>query len=165
MLRGGISESHWRRILHGFWRFLIPPFICRHTLLPRVMNIELAFYLTAILNEVSFSGRVSAGMTGDKLSRLNLLCFAGVCSGILALCWQKMTSNTAIIVFAALYGFPSGAIISLAKRPPALPRFSRIQRILALTWAWECLTFHSTLSLGLLSMVASSPITEVWPDL
>jgi MFS family permease len=44
---------------------------------------------------------------------LNGLCIAALASGILALCWQKVTTNASIIVFSLLYGFCSGAIVSL----------------------------------------------------
>ena len=77
------------------------------------MSSRLAFYLTAILNGASFFGRVIPGITADKVGRLNMLFFMAVCTGILALCWQKTTSNAPIIAFSALYGFFSGAIVSL----------------------------------------------------
>lgn len=77
------------------------------------MSQRLAFYLTAILNAASFFGRIIPGITADKVGRFNILCFFGIATGILALCWQKTASNAAIIVFSALYGFTSGAIVSL----------------------------------------------------
>ncbi|KAL9618375.1 MAG: hypothetical protein Q9160_006883 [Pyrenula sp. 1 TL-2023] len=77
------------------------------------MRPELAFYLTAILNGASFFGRVIPGITADRFGRLNLLSFFGVCTGILCLCWPATRSNAAIIAFAAVYGFFSGAIVSL----------------------------------------------------
>ena len=77
------------------------------------MSPELAFYLTAILNGASFFGRVIPGITADKVGRLNMLCIAGIGTGILCFCWQRAKSSASIITFAALYGFVSGAIISL----------------------------------------------------
>jgi MFS family permease len=76
------------------------------------MSAELSSYLLAILNAASFFGRVIPGVLGDKVGRYNTLCAAGISSGILILCMQALSSNASIIVFAALYGFTSGAIVS-----------------------------------------------------
>lgn len=77
------------------------------------MSTELAFYLTAILNAASFFGRISAGVVAIKAGRLNMLCLAAISTGILCFCWQKAASNTATLVFAAIFGFFSGTIVSL----------------------------------------------------
>ncbi|KKY25506.1 putative monocarboxylate permease-like protein [Phaeomoniella chlamydospora] len=76
------------------------------------MSSHLASYLVAILNAASLPGRVLPGILSDKFGRLNMLAAAGVSSGILIFCWQKVTTNASIIVFAALFGFCSGAIVS-----------------------------------------------------
>jgi MFS family permease len=88
--------------------FYLPSFAVSHG-----MSQLLASYLVAILNGASFFGRVVPGILADKFGRLNGLCAAAMASGILALCWQKVTTNPSIIVFAVLYGFCSGAIVSL----------------------------------------------------
>lgn len=77
------------------------------------MSTQLASYLVAILNGASFFGRVIPGIMADKVGRLNMLMASGVASGILIFCLQKMNTNATIITFAALYGFCSGAIVSL----------------------------------------------------
>jgi MFS family permease len=77
------------------------------------MDTQLASYLISILNGTSFLGRLILGILADKASLLNMLCGAALCSGILILCWQTITTSAAIIVFSALYGFFSGAIVSL----------------------------------------------------
>ncbi|KAF5869999.1 putative monocarboxylate permease-like protein [Botrytis fragariae] len=77
------------------------------------MSTELASYLISILNGASFFGRVIPGILADKIGRLNMLCAVGVSTGILVFCWQSITSSAGIIVFAAIYGFCSGAIVSL----------------------------------------------------
>lgn len=97
-------------IMMGIWApfFYLPSFAVAHG-----MNQLLASYLIAIINAASFFGRVIPGILADKFGRLNGLCAAALASGILALCWQRVTSNADIIVFAGLYGFCSGAIVSL----------------------------------------------------
>ncbi|KFY42847.1 hypothetical protein V495_04309 [Pseudogymnoascus sp. VKM F-4514 (FW-929)] len=77
------------------------------------MDVQLASYLIAILNGMSLFGRIIPGILADKLGALNMLCGAGICTGILTLCWQLIDSSASIIVFAVLYGFFSGAIVSL----------------------------------------------------
>ncbi|QSZ33609.1 hypothetical protein DSL72_005177 [Monilinia vaccinii-corymbosi] len=77
------------------------------------MSTELSAYLVSILNGASFFGRVIPGVLADKVGRFNMFCGVGICTGILVFCWQKITSNAGIIVFAAFYGFFSGAIVSL----------------------------------------------------
>jgi MFS family permease len=88
--------------------FYLPTFAVEHG-----MSTQLASYLVAILNGSSFFGRVLGGLLADKFGRLNLLMGAGVCTGVLIFCWQKMTTNATMILFAVLYGFFSGAIVSL----------------------------------------------------
>ena len=88
--------------------FYLPTFAVEHG-----MSTQLASYLVAILNGSSFFGRVLGGVLADKFGRLNLLTGAGVCTGVLIFCWNKMTTNATMILFAVLYGFFSGAIVSL----------------------------------------------------
>lgn len=76
------------------------------------MGSKLAFYLVAILNAASFPGRVLPGILADKFGRMNMLFFSGISTGILALCWQACHSNAEILVFAVLFGFCSGAIVT-----------------------------------------------------
>ncbi|RHZ54816.1 hypothetical protein CDV55_102574 [Aspergillus turcosus] len=87
--------------------FLIPSYA-----LSQGMSTSLAFYTQSILNAASFPGRVIPAILSDKLWKQNVLAAAGISSGILALCWQRVQGNAGILVFAAVYGFCSGAIIS-----------------------------------------------------
>ena len=88
--------------------FYIPTYAVEHG-----MSVRLSFYLTAILNAASFFGRVIPGFAADRFGRLNLFSAAAISSGILCFCWQRITTNAGMIVFAALFGFTSGAIVSL----------------------------------------------------
>ncbi|KAF7167940.1 hypothetical protein CNMCM6106_003289 [Aspergillus hiratsukae] len=87
--------------------FLIPSYA-----LSQGMSTSLAFYTQSILNAASFPGRVIPAFLSDKLGKQNVLAAAALSSGILALCWQRVQGNAGILVFAAVYGFCSGAIIS-----------------------------------------------------
>ncbi|KAH8688010.1 riboflavin transporter MCH5 [Tricladium varicosporioides] len=93
--------------------FFIPIFYLPSYAVMRGMSTRLAFYLVSVLNGASFFGRVIPGITADKLGPLNMLFVSTLSTGILILCWPKTKSNVSIFVFAGLYGFFSGAIISL----------------------------------------------------
>ncbi|EAW10028.1 putative monocarboxylate permease [Aspergillus clavatus NRRL 1] len=79
------------------------------------MGYDLAQYLLAILNAGSLFGCVGAGVLADHLGAYNI--FVSVCylAGILILAlWIPAAGNAAIIAFAVLFGFASGAYVALA---------------------------------------------------
>lgn len=78
------------------------------------MSPQLVQYLLPILNASSLFGRLFAGIMGDKMGRFNI--FIGCCylSGIWILgLWIPGNSEGALIAFSILFGFSSGAYISL----------------------------------------------------
>jgi len=78
------------------------------------MSAELANYLVAILNAASIFGRIIPGYLGDKVGRFNMMVLITYASGMLVLVlWIPGTGNTATIIFSALYGFTTGAFVSL----------------------------------------------------
>ncbi|GME60833.1 Monocarboxylate permease protein [Neofusicoccum parvum] len=87
--------------------FYLPSYAMQHG-----MGADLASYLLSILNGASFAGRIIPGILADKIGRFNMLAAAGISSGILTLCWTLCTTNATMIIFAVLYGFCSGAIVS-----------------------------------------------------
>lgn len=88
--------------------FYLPTYAVQHG-----MSTQLANYLISILNGASFFGRVIPGIMADKVGRYNMLLFVAISSGILIFCLEKMQTNATIVLFAGLYGFTSGAIVSL----------------------------------------------------
>ncbi|KAJ5291607.1 hypothetical protein N7478_000858 [Penicillium angulare] len=79
------------------------------------MSPNLAEYLISMLNAASLFGRMSAGISSDKVGHYNVLIGACVLAGILVLAlWIPAASNAAIIVFTCTFGFSSGAYVSLA---------------------------------------------------
>ncbi|KAM3508001.1 hypothetical protein MY11210_006923 [Beauveria gryllotalpidicola] len=78
------------------------------------MDPSLVQYLLSILNAASLFGRLFAGFMGDKIGRYNM--FIAVCTltgvWVLAL-WIPSSSTGGIIAFAILFGFCSGAYVSL----------------------------------------------------
>lgn len=75
----------------------------------------LAYALIAFLNLGAIPGRFLPGLLADKLGRFNvMICTALVCSVLTLALWFKAGDNlAAIICYAVLFGFWSGAAISL----------------------------------------------------
>ena len=101
------------------------------------MSQDLSQYLISILNAAryvepsslfqqgyaanttsSVFGRILPGFIGDRFGRFNVMVVLISFTFIIVLAlWIPANSNATLIVFAALYGFGTGAIVSL---PPAL---------------------------------------------
>ncbi|KAH8422325.1 MCT family MFS transporter [Aspergillus melleus] len=82
------------------------------------MSANLAAYLLPMLNAASLFGRLGAGFVSDKLGRYNIFIAMCLVAGVLVLAlWIPAASNAPTIVFAIIFGFASGAYVSLS---PAL---------------------------------------------
>ncbi|OJJ45250.1 hypothetical protein ASPZODRAFT_69526 [Penicilliopsis zonata CBS 506.65] len=82
------------------------------------MSENLAQYLLSLLNAASLFGRLFSGFASDRIGRFNILVAVCYLAGIVVLAvWIPATSNAATIVFSLLFGFASGAYVSLG---PAL---------------------------------------------
>lgn len=78
------------------------------------MSASLANYLVAILNGASLFGRTIPNIIADKVGRFNVMIVMTFLTTILILAlWIPGTGNVPIILFAAFFGFSSGAGISL----------------------------------------------------
>ncbi|KAJ5929482.1 hypothetical protein N7454_006432 [Penicillium verhagenii] len=95
------------------WGVFTPFFYLTEYATAQGMSTNLSSYILSILNASSVFGRLLPGVLADKVGRFNTICFFGSSTGILLFCWISVKSNAAIIVFAALFGFFSGAIVSL----------------------------------------------------
>lgn len=83
---------------------------------------NLAFYSLAVLNAGSTLGRLFAGVA-DKFGRLNSISLGTLLTGVLLLVfWIPLGSVTALLVFAPIFGFVAGTIISLV--PPSVAQMS-----------------------------------------
>ena len=74
---------------------------------------NLVFYTLAILNAASVFGRLTPNLLADRLGPLNLLSAMSICAGILCFSLFGATSSGGLIVIAILFGFFSGAYVSL----------------------------------------------------
>ncbi|KAI4722990.1 MFS monocarboxylate transporter [Aureobasidium sp. EXF-10727] len=77
------------------------------------MSTSFSFYLLSIVNAASFFGRILPGFLADRYGCFNLLASAALASGVVAFCWTAADTVGGIGVWAAAYGFASGAIMSL----------------------------------------------------
>lgn len=76
----------------------------------------------------SVFGRVLPGWAGDHFGRFNAMIVMNYFSAIIVLAiWIPANSNAAIIVFAALYGFGTGAMVSLG--PSLIAQISDMRQI------------------------------------
>lgn len=78
------------------------------------MDPNLAQYLLSILNAASLFGRLFSGIMGDRIGRFNMFTVVCALTGLWVLAlWIPSSGTGGIIAFAALFGFCSGAYVSL----------------------------------------------------
>jgi MFS family permease len=78
---------------------------------------DIGFYSLAILNAASVFGRIMPGLLADRFGSLNAIVPISFITSILAFVWIAIRNEASAIVFACLYGYGSGAIVSL---PPTI---------------------------------------------
>lgn len=74
---------------------------------------NLAFYSLAILNAASIFGRTIPNFVADRFGPFNLLIPCSAITGVLIFAMFGIKSSAALIIFSILYGFFSGAYVSL----------------------------------------------------
>ncbi|TAQ89844.1 hypothetical protein B7494_g1805 [Chlorociboria aeruginascens] len=92
------------------------------------MSINLSNYLLPMLNAASIFGRILPGILGDRIGRFNVMIITTAFSAIIVLAlWLPTHGNTPIIIFTILYGFSSGAFVSMG--PSLVAQISPIREI------------------------------------
>lgn len=85
-----------------------------HKLTTRTLEPFNAYYVLAILNAGGILGRVAPAYLSDRLGHFNLLFPAAFLSGLSCVSlWMGARSIATLLAFAAVYGFFSGAFVSL----------------------------------------------------
>jgi len=74
---------------------------------------DLAFYFISFANASAAFGRMSTGLCADKFGSLNLLIPFTFFAGILTYAWPFTHSTNSLVAVTVIYGFSSGAFISL----------------------------------------------------
>jgi MFS family permease len=74
---------------------------------------DLTFYLLSVLNASSAAGRIIPGLLADKFGSLEIMTICAISAAILSYAWVAIQSLGGIVIFCLLYGFASGAVVSL----------------------------------------------------
>lgn len=113
-----LKEPNFLLLLTGFvllsYGFFAPINYLPSQAISAGMSTSLAQYLVSMFNAGSLIGRLVAGFLADKVGRYN--CYIVVCymSGIWILAlWLPASGDASLIAFAVLFGFFSGAYVSL----------------------------------------------------
>jgi MFS family permease len=80
-------------------------------------DADIGVYSIAILNAASVFGRITTGLLADRIGCLNTIVPISIIASILAFAWIAIRNEAGTIVYACLYGFSSGAMVSL---PPTI---------------------------------------------
>ncbi|KAH6907656.1 major facilitator superfamily domain-containing protein [Coprinopsis sp. MPI-PUGE-AT-0042] len=87
-----------------------------------------SFYVLAVMNAGGIVGRIAPAYLSDRLGRFNLLFPSALFSGLSCIIgWLFTKDVTALMAFCALYGFFSGAFISLIT--PCVAQISDLSEI------------------------------------
>ncbi|MDI1492935.1 MAG: hypothetical protein OHK93_004718 [Ramalina farinacea] len=81
------------------------------------VSVDWAIYLLVLLSLGSFFGRLIPGHLADRYGPMNILALASLTTTIVAYSWIAVVNKGGMIVFSVLYGFFSGALVSL---PPTV---------------------------------------------
>jgi len=103
-------------VIGGFfvqWGLFFPFFYLQIFAQDHGVSASLSFYTIAILNAGSVFGRILPNFLADKFGVINLLIPCASAMGILIFALFGATNAGGVVVFALLYGFFSGAFISL----------------------------------------------------
>jgi MFS family permease len=93
------------------------------------VSASLAGYLVSILNAASVFGHTIPAYAADRfIGRFSILISMAIITTILVLgMWIRASSNAAIVVFAALFGFTSGSIVTIT--PALVAQISDVRQI------------------------------------
>ncbi|KAJ7350620.1 major facilitator superfamily domain-containing protein [Mycena albidolilacea] len=73
---------------------------------------EFSFYLISMANGASLFGRLTAGVTTDKLGAVNVIVPFSAVAAIMTYVWLLARSKGSFVAVAIIYGFSSGAYVS-----------------------------------------------------
>lgn len=93
-------------------------------------GVAIAFspYTVSILNAASTFGRILPGYAADKLGRFTVFLFFTILTCIIILgIWLPGHGTAAVVVFAVIFGFSSGCIVSVL--PTLVAQLSDVRQI------------------------------------
>ena len=78
---------------------------------------KFSFYLVSITNAGSGLGRISSGLLADRFGALNVTGPLTLMCAVMTYIWPFVTTKGALIAIGIIYGFCSGAYVSLLPVP------------------------------------------------
>ncbi|PGH10206.1 hypothetical protein AJ79_05459 [Helicocarpus griseus UAMH5409] len=109
------------------------------------MSPYLAGYLVSIMNASSTFGRTLPSYAADRIGRFNVMVITSFLNAIMVLAlWIPSRGNIPVLVFSALYGFTSGAFVSLG--PALVAQISDVRQIGVRTGAMFAVTSVASLT-------------------
>ncbi|KAJ7198605.1 MFS general substrate transporter, partial [Mycena pura] len=73
---------------------------------------DFAFYLISMANGASLVGRLTAGITTDKIGAVNVIAPMSALAAVMTYVWPLARSKSSFVVVSIIYGFSSGAYVS-----------------------------------------------------
>ncbi|KAJ5994029.1 MFS general substrate transporter [Penicillium sp. IBT 35674x] len=119
-------------------------------------STNISFYIIAILNAASVFGRITPGLLADRIGSLNTIIPISLIASVLSFSWIGIHNEAGAVVFACLYGYASGAIVSLP--PTIVARLSPNMATVG-TRMGMCFTFAGT------GLLIGNPIAGALLDL
>ncbi|KEQ75582.1 MFS general substrate transporter [Aureobasidium namibiae CBS 147.97] len=108
-------------VLGGFTTFmgLYAPFfyVESYGITYNITSESLGFYTLSIINSASVFGRIIPNLIADRTGPMNMIVPCCLISGVVALCLIPVRSVAGLVIVCLLYGFFSGALVSL---PPTV---------------------------------------------
>ncbi|KAF9555808.1 MFS general substrate transporter [Agrocybe pediades] len=81
------------------------------------ISSDFAFYFIAFANASSLVGRYCAGSVSDRFGPMNVMMPFTAAAGILTYAWPFAETRSSLIAVTVIYGFCSGAYVSLTANP------------------------------------------------
>jgi MCP family monocarboxylic acid transporter-like MFS transporter 10 len=78
---------------------------------------KFSFYLLSIANAGSGLGRIASGILGDKFGAITIIAPLNLLCAIMTFVWPFATTKGSLIAIGIIYGFCSGAYVSLLAVP------------------------------------------------
>ncbi|KAH8697913.1 major facilitator superfamily domain-containing protein [Talaromyces proteolyticus] len=104
---------------------------------------DMSFYLLSIMNAASAFGRIIPGLLADRLGSVPVMAACTLASAVLIYAWIAINSLAGLIVFSILYGFVSGAVVSLPVTTVAflVPDLSKVGTWMGMAFCFSGLGF------------------------
>lgn len=94
--------------------FFVPIFYLQtYAMSHGLLNLDIALHLVAILNAASVLGRLAPSHVVLWVGPVNTMVLVAAMAGAVAFSWTAVHTAAGNIVFAVMYGFTSGGIVSL----------------------------------------------------